>query len=634
MKYLVTFKSLISRPGNICFAVLVLLLTLAETGTLPGQQPVTFALLTDLHVNPGSSSDTSLNLMVEEINKTNIDFVVVTGDISNSGSDPELLAVKKALDKLNKPCYTLPGNHETNWSESAGLLFNKLWGNDRFFFRKNGYVFIGFNTGPFMKMGDGHVKQEDLLWLKRELQTNNLKNEVLISFSHYPLADGLDDWFDVTGILKSFGCRIDFCGHGHRLALFNFDGITGIMGRSALAGNSKLPGYNLVQLRHDSVFVFNKELSKSKGKPVIALNYLKPDTLSKIAVSPKPDFSVNKIYTNRNVIGELSDTSSIFSGPCMVNDTVLVYGNSLGYIKAINIKSMRILWQVKTKGPVYSTPVASGGIVVLGTVEGSIIGLNSLNGKQLWAANTGRPVLSEGIIEDGSIYIGGGDRSFYKINIKTGGIIWLYTGVEGLIQGKPAISGSGVVFGAWDRYLYCLDKNSGALKWKWDNGKPQKLYSPGNIFPVCSGNRVFIVAPDRYMTSINLSDGKEIWRTNIHQVRESIGISPDGALIYAKLMNDTIIAVSAKEDYPKTVWTVNGGFGYEHNPCPLTATADMVIAGTRDGVLVAVDPQAKQVMWKYKAGNSSVNKIVAGKNRTFWFTLAEGKIIGIKTIDS
>lgn len=632
MRYLITFRSRFFRTRNICYAFLVLLLTVPETNSLMGQQPVTFALLTDLHVNPGSASDSSLNLMVDEINKTNVDFVVVTGDISNSGSDPELLAVKKALDRLNKPCYAIPGNHETNWSESAGLLFNRLWGDDRFFFRKNGYAFIGFNTGPFMKMGDGHVKQEDLLWLKRQLGTNKAKNEVLISFSHYPLAEGLDDWSDVTEILKSYGCRIDFCGHGHRLALFNFDGIPGIMGRAALAGSSKLPGYNLVQLKNDSVLVFNKELSKSKGKPVIKLNYLRPDTLSKMAISPKPDYSLNMSWSNRNIVSILSDTSSVFSGPCLVNDTILVYGNSVGFIKAVNTKSMRIVWQVKISGPVYSTPVASEGILVLGTVDGSITGLNSLNGKQLWTVKTGRPVLSEGIIEDGVVYTGGGDRSFYKIDIKTGRIIWQFSGVEGLIQGKPAICGSSVVFGAWDRYLYCLDKNTGSLSWRWDNGKPQKLYSPGNIFPVCSGGRVFIVAPDRFMTAISLSTGKEIWRTNVHQVRESMGISPDGSLIYAKLMNDTVIAVSAKEDYPKTIWAVNAGFGYEHNPCPVAATGDLVIAGTRDGVLVAIDPATKKVIWKYKAGNSSVNKIVAGSNQTFWFTLIEGKIMAIKTI--
>jgi outer membrane protein assembly factor BamB len=610
----------------------IFLFIAAGTTIASGQQPVTFALLTDLHVNPGSISDTSLNLLVDEINQNNFDFTVVTGDLTNEGSDAELAAVKKALDRLVKPCYVLPGNHETNWAESAGLTINKLWGNDRFMFDFNGYLFVGFNTGPYMKMGDGHVKQEDLQWLKRQLIPKNLENKVLISFAHYPLAEGLDDWDEVTEILKSSGCRVDFCGHGHQLSLLNFNGIPGIMGRSVIVGKSAIPGYNIVKLRNDSVLIYNKELSRVSRKPAIVLNYLKPDTISKIPVSPLPDYSVNKVYTNTKVVAELVDTASIFSGPCLVNDTILVYGNSVGIVKAISTVSQRTLWEKSIQGPIYSTPVASDGIVILGTVDGSVIGLNALNGRQLWIVKTGRPVLAEGIIENGFVYIGGGDHAFYKIDIRSGKLSWQFTALEGLVQGKPALSESSVVFGAWDRHLYCLDKYTGLLRWKWNNGKPQKLYSPGNIAPVISGNRVFIVAPDRFMTAIDIKTGKEIWRTNEHQVRESIGISPDGASVYAKLMNDTVISISTSENFPKTLWAVNAGFGYEHNPCPILANNELIIISTRAGLLVAIDPKTSLIVWKYKAGNSSINKVIADNQQTYWFTLMEGKVMGIRTI--
>jgi outer membrane protein assembly factor BamB len=605
------------------------------TADLPvTQQPVTFALLTDLHVNPGTSSDSSLHLIVEDINRNNVDFTVVTGDLTNTGSDSELFAVKKALDNLISPGYVLPGNHESNWSESAGLTVNRLWGNDRFIFGKNGYLFIGFNTGPYMKMGDGYVKQEDLIWMKRQLMQRKSSGEVLISFGHYPLADGLDNWVQVTDLLKSFDCRIDFCGHGHRSALLNFNGIPGIMGRSALPGNATNPGYTIVTLRNDSVLVYNKELNGKFIKPSFRFNYMKADTLAGIAISPIPDFSVNQVYHNRKIIAEWSDTASIFSGPCLVNDTILVYGNSVGWVRAINTRSQKILWQTRIEGPVYSTPVTSDGILVLGTVDGKVIGLNAVNGNLLWTVNTGRPVLAEGIIEGNSVYIGGGDRSFYKIDIRNGKTIWEFPIEQGLVQGKPALTDTRVIFGAWDRYLYCLDKKTGSLHWKWNNGKPQKLYSPGNIVPVCSGGKVFIVAPDRYMTAIDLASGKEIWRTNRYQVRESMGMSPDGSLVYAKLMNDTLIAVSASGNLPVTVWAVNAGFGYEHNPCPVAAIDRMVIAATRSGMLVAIDPKTSGIVWKYKAGNSSVNKVVADRNQTFWFTLTEGKVIGIETIQT
>ncbi|MCX6334977.1 MAG: PQQ-binding-like beta-propeller repeat protein [Bacteroidia bacterium] len=602
---------------------------MVEIFNLSGQKKVTIAFLADLHVNPDSYTDSALNRIVDEINAADFDFTIVAGDLTNTGSDAELSAVKRALDKLLKPYHVIPGNHETNWSESAGLTFDQLWGDDRFYFRFENFTFIGFNTGPFMRMGDGLVKQEDLYWLKRKLGGSSDRDNVLISFSHYPLSDGLSDWPEVTDILRSANCRLSFCGHGHQLSLFNFNGIPGIMGRSVLMGNSRVPGYNIIRISGDSVYVFNKVLGKAAGNPSIRLNYMKPDTLSGIPVSPLPDFSMNKSFPGIKAVTLLTDTASIFTGPCLVNDTILIYANSLGWVKGINTKSQKVLWQFRIAGPVYSTPVNCRGVVVMGSVDGNIIGIKAINGKVLWRVFTGRPVLAEGIAEGDFVCIGGGDKTFYKINALNGNILWQFNDVGDLMQGSPALSETAVIFGAWDRHLYCLDKNTGMLKWKWNNGKPQKLYSPGNISPVLSNGKVFIVAPDRYMTALDLKTGKEIWRTNKHQVRESMGISMDGSLIYAKLMNDTLVAVSASENYPVTKWAVNGGFGYEHNPCPVMATENTVIAATRSGVLVAIDPDIEEVKWKYKAGNSSVNMVLPGSNGKYWFTLMEGKIIEI-----
>jgi hypothetical protein len=99
-------------------------------------------------------------------------------------------------------------------------------------------------------------------------------------------------------------------------------------------------------------------------------------------------------------------------------------------------------------------------------------------------------------------------------------------------------------------------------------------------------------------------------------------------------MNDSVIAVSASANFPETAWSVNAGFGYEHNPCQVLALDDAVINGTRDGMLINIDPITHQIIWKYKTGISSINKIVADKSKNFWFTMIEGNIIGMKTINN
>jgi outer membrane protein assembly factor BamB len=524
----------------------------------------------------------------------------------------------------------IPGNHETNWSESGGRKFLQLWQNDRFLFSKNGYLFVGFNTGPYMKMGDGHVKEEDLQWLKRELERVQPHRQTLIAMAHYPLAEGLDNWFEVTKILKKYNCRLAFCGHGHQLKLFNFDGIPGIMGRSVLLRGNSEPGYNIIGLHNDSALIFEKKLAAGMQQPQFALDLKSPQAISNLEISLKPDSSVNAQFPGVEVLFSLQDTASIFTGPCISDDSILIYGNSLGFVKAINFKTHQELWRHRVKGSLYSTPVSTGEVVAMGTIEGDILGLDVHTGEEVWRVKTESPVLAEGIIENNEFFIGGGDQGFFAIDMSTGNVLWRFNDIDGTVQGKPAIHNDFIVFGAWDRYLYCLNKKSGHLVWKWNNGSSQKLFSPGNIVPVIANDKVFIVAPDRYMTALDLKTGQLIWRTNKHMVRESMGISPDGGQIYAKLMNDSVVSVNAAGSGFRTLWALDAGNGYDHNPCPVAADTQRVLIANKNGVITALSPKGYSVLWRHKFGNSSVNKLVIDGAGNVWASLIEGKIVYFK----
>lgn len=604
---------------------------LAACTTTVKEKSLRFVHLTDLHVTPESVTDSNLNRIVDEINLLSTDFVVVTGDLTNTGSDAELTAVKRALDRLNFPCYVIPGNHETNWSESAALTFNKLWGNDRFIARHKNFLLFGFNTGPFMKMGDGLVKREDILWMKEELENSKNNKEQLLVFAHYPLNEALSNHKEITTLLKKHNTRLVFCGHGHRLSLHNFDSIPGIMGRSVLERNSDIPGYNLVELRGDSIFVTSKNLGAEAGKPYIAFNYLRPDTIYTLPVTKAAEFDPFVLPEEIHLVFRWQDSSSVFAGPCVSGDSLIIFGNSSGHIKALSLPDGKEKWRIHMAGPVYSTPVCSGNIAVLGLVDGSIVGLNIINGEILWKVETGSPVLAEGNIEGDYIYIGAGNKGFYKIRLSSGDVIWKFEDIEGLVQGKAEINNGSVIFGAWDTHLYCLDTETGKLRWKWNNGRPQVLFSPANIYPAISNKKVFIVAPDRYATALDLTDGRQIWRTNRFQVRESMGLSPDGKVMYAKLMNDSVAAISTIHQTFTPLWVIDAGFGYEHSPCPLLTFGKQVIVSTREGTLIGINADTRQINWRYKAGISSANKMLhSGKNRIY-ATFGEGLVIGVET---
>ena len=609
----------------LAFLLLANCLGYAQTAT---EKPLRFAFLTDLHVSPGIDSESGLESIVDEINRTPFDFVVVTGDVSNTGSNAELESVKRILTRLKHPFHVLPGNHETNWSESAGKTFLDHWKNDRFSFNHGRYFFIGFNTGPYMKMGDGHVKQEDLLWLKRELAEKLKPGMDVVSLAHYPIGDGLDNWFDVTAILKQYPTKLILCGHGHRLSLHNFDGITGVMGRSSLPKNTAGLGYNIITLQNDSVQIEEKIVGEAKPRLFQHMSLAENKALQKKISGPAPDYSINEKYAKHAPKFSYQDNASLFTAAVPAGKKAIAFGTSDGNLKLIDATTGKLLWKDSVFGSIYTNPLYTGEYIIAGTISGQLIAWNQKNGTRAWTLELNEPLISEPFQHNNLIYLGVGSGTMYCLDARDGKIIWSYKGIEGQLQARPALSKDGkqLVFGAWDTHLYCLDATNGELKWKWNNGSRAKLYSPGNVVPAIAGNKVIIVAPDRYMTAIDLQTGKTIWRNNQYRVRESLGISANGETVYAKTMMDTVIAVATSPDTMQVKWIVNAAFGYEHNPCPITVHNGVVFTGTKNGELVAIDEKKGQMLWKYKAGNSSINAIRAGKKDEVWISLIEGKI--------
>jgi outer membrane protein assembly factor BamB len=135
------------------------------------------------------------------------------------------------------------------------------------------------------------------------------------------------------------------------------------------------------------------------------------------------------------------------------------------------------------------------------------------------------------------------------------------------------------------------------------------------------------VAPDRYISAIDVTDGKTLWRNNDATVRESIGISADGKWIYGKTMQDTIVAYATSREKQMAAWKMYCGFGYEHVPSMLIEKDGNVFFGTRNGVVYAIDPLKQEIVWAHKIDNSMVNTVrVLDKYHLIASTM-DGKIV-------
>lgn len=589
-----------------------------------------FAQLTDIHLSPSNPNPTEdLLRSIAQINATDsIDFVLVTGDITEEGDRATMEKVKSCLDLLKVKYYVALGNHETKWSDSGCTAFGEIFGGERFDFEHKGFLFLGFNSGPLMRMAYGHVVPQDIRWMTERMNQYNTgdpqQNKPVILVTHYPMIEGdVDNWYEVTDAVRPYNIRLFIGGHYHRNRDLRYDGIPGVLMRSNLCDKDGKPGYGIYEITKDSIRVYTQRIGEPKkqwaGFSLTESYYERNGKAEKY-----PDFSVNKEYPQVKEQWITKTGVGIYCSPAVEKDKVFI-GDDMGYLTAYALKDGKALWRFQSGKRIVGTPAVSEGIVVFGSADCKIYGLNAQNGNLLWTVETSEPVLGAVTIDNGTAYIGASDHTFRAINTCNGEIKWTFTGVKGYIETKPLVTDSKVIFGAWDNTLYALNKADGRELWKWTGGLTRMHFSPAAVWPVAAEGKVFITDPQRAMTAIEIETGNTVWRTFQSMVRETIGLSEDGERIYSKTMNDSIVCYSIKGSHPHELWASNVGFGYEHAPSMQVEKDGIVFGSTKEGLIFALEAKTGKVLWKHKIGNSLISTVVPLSGNRILFTATGGE---------
>ena len=628
----------------------------------------TFALLTDTHIstsNPKPMED--LQRSIADINRNpDIEFVVVTGDLTESGDLTSIQAIKAALDQLRVPYYAASGNHETTWSESGVMDFTRVFGDSRFAFAHAGAYFIGFNSGPVIRMADGHVAPQDIAWLKHNLDSvkhstpDTLHPTPIFVFTHYPLRNGdVDNWYEVTDVLREHNVQCVMGGHYHRNLIFDCDGITDVLNRSNLRGNDTINGYSIISVT-DSIRFYERTPSTSTQHYSTLLNTTQPwltlpfgtKTYGPSDQTLRPDFSVNKQYPKVTRAWHKSLKGGLYSTPVTDGDNLYI-GDDVGMFYCLDLHTGATKWTFDTGMRIVGSPAVADGVVVFGSANYNIYGLDTKTGKPRWTFTTKQAVMGAATIHEGVAYIGGGDGRMFAFDLKTGALKWSFNELKNYVLTRPLVYNDKLYFGAWDTYLYALHLKDGSLAWKWSNGKSNPKLSPASVWPVAADGKIFITAPDRYFTCLDAETGAEVWRTKEYKVRETVGLSEDGKTVYSKCMWDTVVAISTEakgkrleakgEDQTspsfrkgsgvgsyEVLWTSHAGFGYEHNPAmPLEKDGTLWVS-TKNGLLLGMDAKTGKVLWRHKIGNSILNTPLPLSGKECIFTSSEGTITRIR----
>lgn len=207
---------------------------------------VKFAIFTDLHYDHIPDGNRRLQEFINDVKKTDIDFIIGLGDICYPIEENRVIL--EALKTTGVPCYYTIGNHDSDVFSREQVMKFLCMKNNYYSFSKDNIKFIVLDT-CYIKRTDGYtpyykrnydktsdsypyIPPEELSWLANELNDNC---EYYILFSHHSLVNefakrGVTNREEVRAILEKAngqGKRVLMCmnGHDHGDAAVDINGI-------------------------------------------------------------------------------------------------------------------------------------------------------------------------------------------------------------------------------------------------------------------------------------------------------------------------------------------------------------------------------------------------------------------------
>ncbi|MBR6423275.1 MAG: PQQ-binding-like beta-propeller repeat protein [Bacteroidales bacterium] len=618
----------------------VLVLLLAVVSATAKEAPVKFAYLSDIHISAGSNRIENLKRCIADINsQPDIQFTVFGGDITDFGSDEEIVFTKGLIDSLANPYWIVAGNHDAKWSESGCNTFAKVFGYEHFEFDAGGVKFLGCNCGPNMRMAPALIPQETLTWLDSVVRATP-RNQPLIVVNHYPQDTSVLNYFQLMNTVKQGNIQLLIGGHWHMNKVLNYEGVPGILGRSPDRG--KELGYNIMEIK-DGVFTAHERiLSDKEGNPVRPHD-LSPWYTQVFSEEPQyePDrasarmneyglpmnypfmkFDVNKMFPQVSEVWRVQDEGDIGCGAILAFGRVL-YANEAGVVKALDAKTGSELWRFATEGKVFATPAVWKKRVVIGSTDGNIYCLSIKDGRLLWKYTCEKSVLATAAIRNGIAYVGSSDHVFRALKIRNGKLLWATEGIEGFVECKPYVDDEQVVFGDWALTLYSLHPRTGKIQWTWKT-KGSRMFSPAAVWPVKAHGKIFFVTPERKTYAVDARTGQQVWVSD--GGRESIALSPDDETIYVKTMFDGVQAYLTDSDTPVKRWEVRPGFGYDIAPTPSACDSHLVFVPTDKGNIFALRDYNGSLVWRHKISVALINSIVPLPDRRLLVSTMDGTV--------
>ena len=189
---------------------------------------ISWVHLGDLHMTQaGEQNHLDFKEIVDEINGTFVDslsFIFLPGDVADDGSRAAYGVVRGELDRLKVPWCAIIGDHDVHEKSFANFL-ESMSERTHYAFTVGAVRFVAMNAFDVPHPGSFAVSDEQLAWVKRELQTATDAGQTKVLLFHCYPSDLKVGGAELMEVLRNFDVSLIDMGHTHYNEIAN-DGRT------------------------------------------------------------------------------------------------------------------------------------------------------------------------------------------------------------------------------------------------------------------------------------------------------------------------------------------------------------------------------------------------------------------------
>lgn len=160
-------------------------------------------------------------------------------------------------------------------------------------------------------------------------------------------------------------------------------------------------------------------------------------------------------------------TAGFFAAPVALSDARLAVADDRGRITALDLATGALAWTADAGAPVYETPAAGAGLLVVPTTRGRLVALDATTGAEHWALQLDDATVrfAAPAIASDAVLVGASDGSLRALDVATGAERWRFV-ADGNVAAAPLVAGESVFVGTMGERLYALDLATGTVRWE------------------------------------------------------------------------------------------------------------------------------------------------------------------------